>query len=90
MPTFFRVTVIAFVCVSVLSVIFAMIKSKKFFRCLFSSAIQGITALFAVNVIGALTGVTVAVNGYTLCASSLFGVPAVISALILDTIFAIK
>lgn len=90
MPTFHKILIISFFSITVISVLIAMIKSKKFFRSLLSSALQGIFSLFAVNALGAVTGISIAVNAYTLSACTIFGTPAVISALLLDTIFALK
>ena len=90
MPTFHKILIITFLAVCVIAVLVSMIKSKKFFRSLFSSALQGLFSLFAVNALGAFTGITIAVNTYTLSACAIFGTPAVISALLLNTIFSLK
>lgn len=59
-------------------ILFVMLKSKRFFRSLLLSAVQGICALFAVNLLSAVTGVSVAVNPVTAAVSTLGGTPAVI------------
>ena len=87
MPVSHKIIIISFLSIAVISVLLGMIKSKSFIKSLFVSALQGIVALFGINAIGAFTGVTVAVNTYTLVSCSLLGVPAVISALLLDTVF---
>lgn len=63
-------------------ILFAMLKSKRFFRSLLLSAAQGICALFAVNLFSSLTGVSVAVNPVTAAVSALGGTPAVILLLV--------
>lgn len=50
------------------------------------SVLQGVAALFAVNVLGTLTGVTLAVNWWTLGASALGGTAGVILLLGLNVI----
>jgi hypothetical protein len=40
--------------------------------------------MMAVNVLGLITGVTIAVNWYTLLTASLFGIPSVITIVLLD------
>lgn len=59
-----------------------MLKTKHFIRTLFMSAIQGIFALFAVNAVGIVSGVTIAVNSMTVAVSCLGGVPGVILLLL--------
>ena len=67
--------------------LFSYIKSKHFFRCVFSTAIQGIAAVFAVNVVGMLTGLHLAVNWYTLCFSMAYGTPGVVALIMAEFIF---
>ena len=67
--------------------IFSYIKSKHFFRCIFSTAIQGLAAVFAVNVIGMLTGLHLAVNWHTLFFSMAYGTPGVIALMMAEFIF---
>lgn len=64
-----------------------MFKSHKFFKCLFSSSLQGIAAMFAVNVLGMVTGFHIAVNWYTILFSLIFGTPGVIALTMADFIF---
>lgn len=73
--------------IEALILLFVTIKGKKFFRCLFSSALQGIAALFAVNVLGTVTGLHIAVNWYTIGFSVIFGTPGVIVLTISQFIF---
>lgn len=65
----------------------AMFKKGSFVKNLFVSAFQGIASLLAVNALGLMTGVTIALNAYTAAAAAILGLPACISFLILDIIF---
>jgi len=59
-----------------------MFKSKNFFKALVFSALQGVAALFAVNLLSAATGVSLAVNGVTLALSAIGGTAGVVGMLI--------
>lgn len=72
---------------SVIILLIVMIKGKKFFRCFFSSAFQGIAAMFAVNVLGTVTGLHLAVNWYTIAFSVVFGTPGVIAMTVAHFLF---
>ena len=78
---------IAAAAVCTVCVLWWMIKSEKGATSLVLSALQGIAALFAVNLTGMVTGVTVAVNWYTLCSTVILGLPGVIGALFLNFLF---
>ncbi len=67
------------------AVLLAGYKSGHFFKNIFTAAFQGLAALFAVNVLGLLTGVTLAVNWYTIATVSVFGLPSAITLLLLNT-----
>lgn len=60
-----------------------LIKSKHFIRYLILSAISGIGALFAVNLLTAVTGVSIALNYITLTVSSIFGISGVIALVLI-------
>lgn len=62
------------------------VQERRFFKCIFLSAFQGLAALLAVNSLGLLTGVSLAVNWYTVLACVCLGIPASISMLVLDII----
>lgn len=64
----------------------AMLRSGHAFKALLMSVLQGVAALFAVNVLGTLTGVTLAVNWWTLGISSLGGTAGVILLLVLNVV----
>lgn len=60
----------------------AFFRSKRFFTALLLTALQGVCALFAVNLIGSFISVHVPVNGWTLGLSSVGGASAVIMFLL--------
>lgn len=62
----------------------AYFKSKRFFTALLFTALQGICALFAVNLIGKYITVHIPVNSWTLGISSIGGVSGVIMLLLCD------
>lgn len=62
----------------------AYYKSKRFFTALLFTALQGICALFAVNLIGKYITVHIPVNIWTLGISSVGGVSGVIMLLLCD------
>lgn len=72
--------------VAAAAVLIACVRSGHFIRSVISSALQGIVSLLAVHAAGALTGVTIAVNAYTLCTVGLFGIPGTIAFVFLDWI----
>lgn len=63
-----------------------MIKSKKFFTTLFLTVLQGVCALFAVNLLGQYISIHIPVNGWTLGISSIGGISGVIMMLLCDVI----
>ena len=79
-----KYALIAAVCLVMVIPIITMIKKGSFLKSLFISAFQGLASLLAV--LGLLTGITVAINWYTVAASVCLGIPACISMLILDII----
>ena len=66
-----------------LIVILTLIKSGHFVRYLFLSAVSGIGALFAVNLLTSLTGVSIALNYITLGVSAIFGISGVIALVLI-------
>ena len=81
-----KYALIAAVCLVMVIPIITMIKKGSFLKSLLISAFQGLASLLAVNALGLLTGITVAINWYTVAASVCLGIPACISMLILDII----
>ena len=72
-----------------LAVLWALFKSDRPVHTFFSSGLQGLGALVAVNVAGAFTGVCMSLNLLTLVCSVVLGIPGVIMTVLLKTIFAI-
>ena len=66
-----------------LAVALTLIKSGHFIRYLLLSAISGIGALFAVNLLTSVTGVSIALNYITLFVSALFGISGVIALVLI-------
>lgn len=64
-----------------------LIKNKKLISGILLTAIQGICALFAVNLIGSFIDVRIPVNFWTLSTSGLFGISGVIVLLVTDILF---
>ena len=80
----------AFVSAAVIStvcVLWWMIKSERGGLSFIKSAFQGLAGLFAVNLIGMVTGVTAAVNWYSIVSFVILGLPGVIGSLFLNLIF---
>ncbi len=59
-------------------------KTGHFIRSVLLSAVSGIGALFAVNLLAYLTSVSIAVNYITLAVSGIFGIPGVIALLFMN------
>ena len=81
------VLIYAILALAALFVLIACLRTGHFLRAVSVSVLQGTVSLFAVNALGTLTGVTVAVNPCTLAAVGVFGMPGTISLVLLDTIF---
>ena len=75
---------IAAAVISTVSVVWWVVKSEKGATSFCLSAVQGIAALFAVNLTGMITGVTIAVNWYTVISYIVLGLPGVIGTLALN------
>lgn len=75
--------------ISTVCVLWWMIKSEKGGISFIKSAFQGLAGLFAVNLAGMVTGVTIAVNWYSIVSFIILGLPGVIGTLILNLIFKI-
>ncbi len=75
--------------VAVICVMWWTVKSEKGATSFALSALQGIAAMCAVNLAGLVTGVTLAVNWYTIATFIVLGLPGVIGALVLKFIMAV-
>lgn len=69
-------------------IVFAIIKSRHIVKYLFFSAIEGLTALFAVNFIGEFIGVGIRFNWFSLAAGVIGGIPGIIYLLVCDILAA--
>ena len=69
-----------------LTVIIAAFRGKQPLRRLCGGAVQGICALAAVNVAGALTGVSLGISWLSLTTAGLLGIPGVTLLLLLQWI----
>ena len=61
-------------------------RSGRFILSLTLTALQGIAALFAVNIIGSLIGTHININPFSLCVSGVFGTAGVILMLLINSI----
>ena len=68
------------------AVFVSMLRSRRLLRYLLLSAVSGVAALYAVNAIGLLTDIRIAVNGLTLAVSAVAGPPGVIALLLADVL----
>ena len=75
--------------ISTVIVLWWMIKNEKGGLTFIKSAFQGLAGMFAVNLLGMVTGVTIAVNWYSIISFIILGLPGVIGALMLNLIFRI-
>ncbi len=81
-----KALIIGFFGICAITLLAVMIKRKCFFKGIFSTAIQGVTALYTVKLIGIATGTSLAVNWTTLGISALLGSPGVVLLLAAKTI----
>ncbi|MDR1464030.1 MAG: pro-sigmaK processing inhibitor BofA family protein [Oscillospiraceae bacterium] len=70
-----------------LAILLSMLRSRHLLRNLLLTALSGVASLYAVNALGLLTGIKIAVNALSLGVSAVGGMPGVISLLLLNTIF---
>ena len=63
-----------------------MIKSGSFFKSFFISALSGLGSLFAVNLLSFATGISIAVNTFTLLVCTFLGSCGSISLLLMNVI----
>ncbi len=70
--------------VYVLFIFISIIKSKKFITVLFLTVLQGVCALFAINLLGQYISIHIPINIWTLGVSSIGGISGVIMMLLCD------
>ena len=73
-----------FLAIYLVVIFIAYFKSKRFFTALLFTALQGVCAIFAVNLIGKYITVHIPVNAWTLGISSVGGISGVIMLLLCD------
>ena len=71
---------------SAVIIIISMLKSKHFFKAAILSCLQGVAALFAVNLLTSFTGVSIAVNYITLAICAVSGIAGVVLLLACNSI----
>lgn len=64
----------------------SLFRSRKPVRCILGNTVQGACALAAVNVSGALTGVSLGLNWLSAAVCATLGVPGIIGLLLLKCI----
>ncbi len=64
-----------------------LLKNKKFVLCSLLTAVQGICALLAVNLVGSLINIRIPLNFWSLGVSSIFGITGVIMMLFINILF---
>ena len=85
-----KVFLYAAACCGGFVILLSLLRSRRLFRYLVLSVASGLAALFAVNAVGMLTSIRLAVNGFTLGVSATAGPPGVVALLLLDTLFRMK
>ena len=83
----FLIAFAAAIAVYILFLSARLYRTGHFFRALLISAVSGIAVLFAVNLCSGFTGVSIAVNGWSLGTGAVFGVPGVVGMLLLNIFF---
>lgn len=71
--------------VAAVAVLIGALLTRRPLQALGSSTLSGIGALMTVNVVGIFSGVTLAVNAFSLTVCSLLGIPGVILLTVLQT-----
>ena len=69
--------IIASIVVFILTILICLIKNKKIFKTLISSAIWGVSSLLIISFTGQFTGFMLNITPYTLSSSAIFGIPGV-------------
>ncbi len=77
---------IGFALICVIAVVWWTVKSEHGGRAFIISAAQGIASIFAVNLIGTVSGVLIPVNWYTLGTGAILGLPGITAALFMNCI----
>lgn len=70
-----------------LIILLSEMKTGHFLKSVILTGLQGIAAIYAVNIVGSFFGVNLAVNTFSLSVGIVGGTPGVILLLLLDIIF---
>ncbi|MDR2647793.1 MAG: pro-sigmaK processing inhibitor BofA family protein [Oscillospiraceae bacterium] len=87
MPTTLKVILCAVAASGTLVILLSALRQRRLIRYVLLTVLSGVAALFAVNALGAFTGISLPVNGLSLGVSAVGGTPGVISLLLLNTLF---
>ena len=71
---------------AMLAVMIALFRSGKPLRFTFASLIEGVCAMAAVDVVGVFTGISLGFGWFSLSCCAAFGIPGVISMLVMRAI----
>ena len=83
MQTYLIIAAAAIAC----GLIIMMLRVPGFFKRFFASAATGFAVLAAIDLTSALTGIFVAVSGWTIAVAAFLGLPGVISMLLIKVIW---
>ncbi len=67
-------------------ILVSYLKNKRLISGILLTAVQGLAALFAVNLIGSFFGIHLNINPFSLCVSGVFGTAGVIMMLLINAI----
>lgn len=84
---FVKISFIILLSVYVLILLIMCCKSGRAFKTLLLSAVSGLAAMTAVNLLSHFTGVNIAVNLYTTLSSAALGIPGVLGLLTIRMFF---
>lgn len=86
MPIGLRLMVYGVIGAAMLAVIIALFRSGKPLRFIVASLIEGVCAMAAVDVVGIFTGVSLGFGWFSMACCGIFGIPGVISMLLMRMI----
>ena len=84
---FIKISFIILLSVYALILLVMCYKSGRMLKTLLLSAVSGLAAMTAVNLLSHFTGVNIAVNLYTTLSSAVFGIPGVLGLLTIRMFF---
>ncbi|MBQ3497627.1 MAG: pro-sigmaK processing inhibitor BofA family protein [Clostridia bacterium] len=73
--------------ICVITMTITMLRRKCLIKGILSSAVQGVAALYAVNLVGLITGTHIAVNWLSLGTAAVLGSPGAALILVVQTVF---